>query len=114
MLQHHRLQISPQAACRAVVEGFIGAFVHGRDDVGHGDLGSVTPQHIAATGPARALHQAGLAQIAENLLQAGKRYLLARADAAQRHGAGLVPQGQVDHRVDGKAAFRTHAHEMLL
>src|SRR3989304_6488430 len=74
----------------------VNIFIYGDDDLGHGDLGWVQRQVVAAAGPAHAVHEAAAAQAREQLLEVRQRNPLAFGDGGQRHRALLRPQPQVE------------------
>src|SRR5690606_38093041 len=63
---------------------------------------------------ARGLHKLVSAQLAEQLLQVGKRNTLALADRGEGHGAVALAQGQINHRGDRKTALGGKTHRKLL
>ncbi len=73
--QHDIVQLPPEVSREVRGRGLtvrvgcqvLHRVVHRRDDLRHRDLAGVTPQSVAAAGPAGAFHQALSAQMAEQL-----------------------------------------------
>src|SRR5947209_2846053 len=84
--------------------------VHGGDDLGNRDGLRRARQVVAAAGTADARHQLVAAELAEELLQVGKRNTLALADGCERHGTAGLAHRQVDHCGNGKPALRSESH----
>ena len=80
------------------------------DDVGHRDALRRLREVVAAAGAAHARHQLGAAQLAEQLLEVGKRNVLALADGGERHRAAVLAHRQIDHRGDREPAFGGESH----
>src|SRR5438477_4544166 len=66
-------------------------------DVARGDLGGLARERVAATGPSLAVHQAGLAQHRDKLLEVGLGQLLALRDGVQRDAPPAEVAGEIDH-----------------
>ena len=81
-----------------------------RHDLGDGDGGGRPAQAVAARAPARALDQAGPAQLQEQLLQVGKRDLLALGDGRQRQRALGAVLGEIGHGHDRVPASGVQLH----
>src|SRR6266851_7679627 len=67
------------------------------DDVTGGDIARIARERVAAARAALALHQPGLAQTRDELLEVRLRQLLARSDRMQAHGTAAVMAREVDH-----------------
>ena len=121
-LDHLRVQARPQVVRHAAAgvvahavflagaAGGVDRLVDRDDDVGDGDLLGLAAERIAAARAARALDELVAAQLAEQLLEVGQRNLLPAADRGQGHGTGMLAQGEIDHRGDGKTAFGGQTH----
>jgi hypothetical protein len=90
------------------------AFLHRRHDLGDGDAGGGPAQPVAAGASALAVHQPGAAQLGEQLLQVGQRYLLALGNRRQRHSTAGAILGEVGHGGDRVPAFGVQLHELQL
>jgi hypothetical protein len=87
--------------------------VHHPDDVGDGDLVGRAGQPVAALGAPLALHDAGVAQLGEDVLQELQRDALRLGDpvALDRPVAG---RGQLDRRPHRVVRLRRHVHALIL
>src|SRR6266478_8031961 len=83
------------------------------DDVRHRDLLRAAREVIAAARTAHAGDQLRAAQLAEQLLQIGKRNVLALADGRQRDRAAILAQRQIDHGGHREPALRRQSHGYL-
>ena len=97
----------------AAALGRIDRLVHGADDVGHADIAERTGEVIAAAGTAYAFDQFMAAQTAEQLLQIRQGYVLALADAGQRHRILAAAQRQIQHGRDCEATFGGQSHDLF-
>ena len=68
----------------------------GRPVIGHGDLGRLATQGVAAARSTGGLDEVVTAQLAKELFQVGQRNLLALADGSEGDGTGVLAQGEVD------------------
>jgi hypothetical protein len=68
---------------------------------------------VAPARPARARHERGAPQLAEELLEIGKRNVLPLADGRERHRAAVLTQRQVHHRGHRKPSLRSESHISL-
>src|SRR5919206_2321288 len=85
----------------------------GADDVGHGDLLGPAVEPVAAVRAALAAHQAGLAQVAEDVLEELQRDALRLRDrVALRRAVG--GRRELDRRADGVVRLRRDAHAGIL
>ena len=75
--------------------------LHGVHDIGHRDRVGRPRQAVAAARPARRGHQAGTAQLAEQLFEISQAQLLAAGDLGQADRAALtphrLPRGEIRH-----------------
>ncbi len=91
--------------------GSVHAFIDGIDNLGDKNLVTVPTQQVAATGgAAHAGHQLVAAQLGEQLLQVGQRYLLPAGYIGQTDRAGLGVNRQIQHRGYGITAFCCQSH----
>src|SRR5205814_3678017 len=83
------------------------------DDVRDRDLVRALGEVVAATRTAHARDELRAAQLAEELLEIGKRNVLALADRRERHRAAVLAQRQIQHRGDRKPALGREFHAGL-
>src|SRR6185436_16702202 len=69
---------------------------------------------IAAAGAPHAGNQLGAPQLAEELLEIGKRDVLTLADRRERNRAAVLAHRQVDHRGHCEPAFGSESHMLLI
>ena len=110
VVRHAAAGVVAHAVFLAGAAGGVDRLVDRDDDVGDGDLLGLAAERIAAARAAGALDELVPAQLAEQLLQVGQRDLLPRADRRQGDRAGVLAQGQIDHRGDGETAFGGQTH----
>src|SRR5438094_176191 len=80
------------------------------DDLGHRDLVGWTREQVAAARAAPALHQPGLAQARDQVLQVGEREPVGLGDLGERHGALPVATGELDEDADAVLGFGGEHH----
>lgn len=97
----------------AAAAGRIEGFVHCADDLRHPDLCRRTSQVIAAARATGAGHETAAAQAREQLLEIGKREILALGDLAQADRTLAVMQGQVQQRGHRVTSLGGEFHEGL-
>src|SRR3954467_5939579 len=102
------------AVLLAAALGGVERLVYRPDDVRDGNLLRSLSNVVATTWPADARHELRAAQLAEQLLQVGKRDVLAVADRRERDRPAVLAHGQIDHRGDGEPAFRSESHRPLV
>jgi hypothetical protein len=102
------------AVALAAALGGVESLVHGLDDVGHGNLRHGLGQAIAAARTPNAGHEMVAAQFAEQLLQIGQGDSLPVGDAGKGHGAGVLPQCEIDHRRHRETSFGRQSHGLPL
>src|SRR5690606_5607678 len=95
----------------AATAGGIKRFIDGKDNVGHRDGARQPGQRVPASGPANAVDQSMTAQLAEQLLEIGKRNILPLTNCRKRHRPALLTQCEIDHRSDGKTALGGQTHD---
>ena len=84
------------------------------DDLREVDLVGGLGQPVAAFGPALAAHDAGGAQLREDVLQKGDRDPLGLRDVVDLARRVLRAVGQLDDRANGVIGLRCHVHWLIL
>jgi hypothetical protein len=98
----------------AATLGRVERLVDRGDDIGDRDLGELAGERVAAARAAHALDQSVAPQLAEQLLEIGKRDALALADSGKRYRTLAAVHGEIEHRGYRKPSLRGQSHGALL
>jgi Zn-dependent M28 family amino/carboxypeptidase len=90
--------------------GGIKLLVNSTNDVSNGNLIQGPGETVTTTRAAHAVDQLVAAQLAEQLLKIGQRYLLSLADAGQSNRPIVATHGKIHHGRNGETSFGCQTH----